>query len=189
VLTGERDELMANTAAYSGVRWGELTALTTGQIDQVGRVITVDRKVVEVAGHLYREPPKNRKCRPSPPDNPRRATGSPTASNRPAPSKPLALTRWGWSSPRRPESAGGRPTSAATSSRSATWRPAGATAGRGTWTWHSLRHVFCTTAVFIWKLAAADVSRMVGDANDRITLDMYVGTTTGILDRARIATQ
>jgi hypothetical protein len=33
---GERDELMAVTAAYSGLRWGELTALTTGQIDQVG---------------------------------------------------------------------------------------------------------------------------------------------------------
>jgi integrase len=24
---GDRDELMANTAAYSGLRWGELTAL------------------------------------------------------------------------------------------------------------------------------------------------------------------
>jgi integrase len=59
---GERDELMANTAAYSGLRWGELTALTTGQIDQAGRVITVDRKVVEVAGHLYLEPPKNRRA-------------------------------------------------------------------------------------------------------------------------------
>jgi hypothetical protein len=63
VLTGERDELMANTAAYGGLRWGELTALTTGQIDQVGRVITVDRKVVEIAGHLYVEAPKNRKMR------------------------------------------------------------------------------------------------------------------------------
>jgi len=60
---GERDELMANAAAYSGLRWGELTALTTGQIDQVGRVITVDRKVVEIAGHLYVEAPKNRKMR------------------------------------------------------------------------------------------------------------------------------
>ena len=29
---GERDELMANLAAYSGLRWGELTALTIGQI-------------------------------------------------------------------------------------------------------------------------------------------------------------
>jgi hypothetical protein len=54
---------MAVTAAYSGLRWGELTALTTGQIDQAGRVIAVDRKVVEVAGHLYVEAPKNRKMR------------------------------------------------------------------------------------------------------------------------------
>ena len=30
-LHGDRDELMANTAAYSGLRWGELTALTIGQ--------------------------------------------------------------------------------------------------------------------------------------------------------------
>ena len=60
---GERDELMASTAAYSGLRWGELTALTIAQVDQAARVITVDRKVVEVAGHLYVEAPKNRKYR------------------------------------------------------------------------------------------------------------------------------
>ncbi len=30
---GERDELMASTAAYSGLRWGELTALTIAQVD------------------------------------------------------------------------------------------------------------------------------------------------------------
>ena len=60
---GERDELMASTAAYSGLRWGELTALTIAQVDQAARVITVDRKVVEVAGHLYVEAPKNRKFR------------------------------------------------------------------------------------------------------------------------------
>jgi integrase len=46
---GKRDELMASTAAYSGLRWGELTALTIAQIDITARVITVDRKVVEVA--------------------------------------------------------------------------------------------------------------------------------------------
>ena len=60
---GERDELMAHTAAYSGLRWGELTALGAGQVDTGARVITVDRKVVEVAGHLYIEAPKNRKFR------------------------------------------------------------------------------------------------------------------------------
>jgi hypothetical protein len=31
---GERDELMASLAAYSGLRWGELAGLTTGQIAQ-----------------------------------------------------------------------------------------------------------------------------------------------------------
>ena len=44
---------MASTAAYSGLRWGELIALTIGQVDQAARVITVDRKVVEVAGHRW----------------------------------------------------------------------------------------------------------------------------------------
>ena len=61
--------------------------------------------------------------------------------------------------------------------------------GNGTWTWHSLRHVFCTTALFAWKLEPTDVSRMAGHSNYRITLDMYVGTTAGVLDRARAATQ
>jgi integrase len=59
-LHGDRDELMAVTAAYSGLRWGELAALTTGQVDPAARVISVDRKV---GGHLYAEPPKNRKYR------------------------------------------------------------------------------------------------------------------------------
>jgi hypothetical protein len=59
---GERDELMADLAAYSGLRWGEMAALTTGQVAHAIRVITVDRKVVEVSGRLYVEAPKNRTC-------------------------------------------------------------------------------------------------------------------------------
>jgi integrase len=54
---------MANTAAYSGLRWGEIAALTVPQVDTAAHVISVDRKVVEVAGHLYIEAPKNRKPR------------------------------------------------------------------------------------------------------------------------------
>jgi hypothetical protein len=42
--------------------------------------------------------------------------------------------------------------------------------GNGRWTWHSLRHVFCTS--FTWKLEATDVSRMAGHSSYRITLDM-----------------
>ena len=60
---GELDELMACTAAYSGLRQGELFALTTGQIAPDARVITVDRKLIEVAGQLYVEAPKCRKYR------------------------------------------------------------------------------------------------------------------------------
>ena len=64
------------------------------------------------------------------------------------------------------------------------WRDTG---GNGEWTWHSLRHVFCVTALFTWKLDATDLSCMAGHANVRTTLDMY-GTTVGVLDRARTAT-
>ena len=39
---------MAATAAYSGLRWGELAALTIPQVGEATRVITVDRKVIEV---------------------------------------------------------------------------------------------------------------------------------------------
>jgi integrase len=53
----------ARTAAYSGLRRGELAALAIPQVDQDARVITVDRKVTEVAGHLYIEAPKGRKSR------------------------------------------------------------------------------------------------------------------------------
>jgi integrase len=61
--------------------------------------------------------------------------------------------------------------------------------GGGSWTWHSLRHVFCTTALFTWKLDTTDVSRMAGHSNYRVTLDMYVGATADVLDRARAATE
>jgi hypothetical protein len=67
----------------------------------------------------------------------------------------------------------------------ADWRNA---VGGGRWTWHSLRHVFCTTALFTWKLDAADVSCIAGHAYVRTTLLMYVGTVAGVIDRARHAT-
>ena len=54
---------MANTAAYTGLRQGELFALTTDQVAAAARVITADRKVVEVSGKLFLEAPKGRKRR------------------------------------------------------------------------------------------------------------------------------
>jgi integrase len=192
---GELLELMVNLAAYSGLRWGELTALTIRQIDQDGRIITVDRKVVEVGGKLFVEAPKNRKFRRT--IFPRRTPGGyPLAeklaarieevlSEQRAGANPLGLlfptpTGKYW----RSSNFNRRRLQAAYAI--AGWRDA---SGEGRWTWHSLRHVFCTTALFAWKLDATDVSRMAGHANYRITLDMYVGTTDGVLDRARAATE
>jgi integrase len=192
---GERDELMASTAAYSGLRWGELAALTIPQIDQEPRVITVDRKVVEVAGHLYIEAPKNRKLRRT--VYPRRTpAGYPLAerlaariemarAEQEAGTNPLGLI---FPSPM------GKHWRSSNFNRNVLQRAYLAAGWRdgdrnGRWTWHSLRHVFCTTALFTWKLDATDVSRMAGHANYRITLDMYVGSTAGVLDRARTATE
>jgi len=192
---GDRYELMAQTAAYSGLRWGELIALTVAQVDQAARVIGVDRKVVEVAGQLFLEAPKNRKHRKT--VYPRRTpAGYPLAeklaarveaarAEQGAGTNPLGLV---FPSPR-----GGYWRSSnfsrrvlARAYRAVGWRDAD---GNGRWTWHSLRHVFCTTALFTWKLDPTDVSRMAGHANYRITLDMYVGSTAGVLDRARAATE
>jgi integrase len=168
---GDRNELMALTAAYSGLRWGELAALTIAQVNPATRVITVDRKVIEVAGHLYLEAPKNRKRRRIiyPRTTP---AGYPLAerlaarleqarAEEAAGTNPLGLV---FPSP------AGKHWRTSNYSRqvlkaaylAAGWRDAN---GHGDWTWHSLRHVFCTTALFTWKLDATDGSRMAGHAN------------------------
>jgi integrase len=190
----ERDELMANTAAYSGLRWGELAALTIGQVDQAGRVITVDRQVIEVAGHLYVEAPKCRKYRKTiypcrtPDGYPlagklaarvEQATGEHEAGTNPLGLIFPSPTGKHWRSSNFNRNVLKRAYLAIG------WRDAD---GKGKWTWHSLRHVFCTTALFTWKLDPTDVSCMAGHSNVRTTLLMYVGTTAGILDRARQAT-
>ena len=192
---GELDELMANVAAYAGLRQGELFALTAGQIAPDARVITVDRKLIEVAGHLYVEAPKCRKFRATiyPVRTP---DGYPLAEKLAARIEAARAEQHAGTSPlglifpsprfRHWRSSNFDRRVLAPAYRAAGWRDEH---GNGAWTWHSLRHVFCTTALFTWKLDATDVSRMAGHANYRITLDMYVGTTAGVLDRARHATQ
>jgi len=191
---GDLHELMASTAAYTGLRQGELFALTTGQIDPAARVIDVDRKVIEVGGKLLTGAPKGRKRRKTiyPARTPQ---GYPLAekiaariqaarAERQAGVNPLGLI---FPSPRGTywRSSNFDRRVLAPAYLAAGWRDP---AGHGQWTWHSLRHVLCTTALFTWKLDATDVSAMAGHANVRTTLDMYVGTTAGVLDRARTAT-
>jgi integrase len=188
-------ELMACFAAYTGLRWGELAAMTTGQIDAVARVVTVDRKVIEVGGQLYAEAPKGRKSRrtmyPC-----RTPAGYPLAEKVAARIEQARAGQEAGTNPQRLmfASPGGKHWRSSNFARrvlapaylAVGWRDAG---GNGTWVWHSLRHVFCTTALFTWKMDAADVSRLARHASIRITLDMYVGATAGTLDRARTATE
>jgi integrase len=188
-------ELMACFAAYTGLRWGELAALTIAQIDQATRTVTVDRKVIEIGGKLHTEPPKGRK---------RRRTIYPRRTPAGYPLAEMLAARI--EATRAEQHAGTNPPGLIfPSPRGTHWRssnfarrvlkPAYKAAGwrdpngNGPWTWHSLRHVFCTTALFTWGMDPADVSRLAGHANVRITLDMYIGTTAGTLDRARTATQ
>ena len=124
-LHGDHDELMAVTAAYSGLRWGELAALTIGQVDAARREISVDRKVVEVAGHLYIEAPKNRKYRRTiyPRCTP---AGYPLAERLAARLEQARAEQAAGTNPRQ-GSTGGPPTSTATSCSAPIARPAGAT--------------------------------------------------------------
>jgi integrase len=179
---GDRDELMACTAAYSGLRWGELAALTIPQVDQDARAITVDRKVIEVGGHLYIEAPKGRKSRRTiyPRNTP---AGYPLAKRPAARIEQARAEKQAGTNPLRLifPSPTGKTCRSSNFSRGALkhaylaagWRDAD---GNGTWTWHSLWHVFFTTALFTWKLDATDVSCMAGHANVRTTLLMYVNS-------------
>ena len=192
---GDLHELMACTAAYTGLRQGELFALTAAQVDQATRVIDVDRKVIEVAGQLTGGAPKGRKRRKSiyPARTP---AGYPLAERIAARTQQARAEQAAGTNPAgllfpSPRGTWWRSSNfdrrvLAPAYRLAGWRDA---AGNGPWTWHSLRHVLCTTALFTWKLGPADVSAIAGHANVRTTLDMYIGTTAGILDRARTATE
>jgi integrase len=151
---GERDELMALLAAYSGLRWGELAALTTGQVTPAARVITVDRKVVEISGQIYVEAPKNRKFRRT--IYPRLTPGGyPLAGRLAARTEEVRAEREAGTNPLGlifPSSVGKYWRSSNFNRRilqlaylKAGWRD---DSGAGQWTWHSLRRVFCTTALF-----------------------------------------
>jgi integrase len=55
---GPRSEALIFTAAYSGLRWGELAGLRRSDVDLVNGTLRVDRKLGEVEGELYFGAPK-----------------------------------------------------------------------------------------------------------------------------------
>jgi integrase len=51
---------MIVTAAYVGLRWGELAGLALDHVDLLRRTVRVDRQLLEVGGHVQYGPPKTR---------------------------------------------------------------------------------------------------------------------------------
>jgi hypothetical protein len=168
---GDLYELMAHTAAYSGLRQGEEFALTIGQITPASRVIDVDRKVIEVGGQLLTGLPKGYKRRKTiyPARTPEgyplaekiEARISQVHAEIAAGTNPLGLmfpsprgTHWRSSNFDRRV--------LAPAYLAAGWRDAD---GNGEWTWHSLRHVFCVVALFTWHLWS--VLRIAATENGR----------------------
>lgn len=58
-VVGARWEALILTAAYSGLRWGELAALRRRDVDLARGTISVTRKLAEVNGHLSFSAPKS----------------------------------------------------------------------------------------------------------------------------------
>ena len=187
-------ELMPYVAAYSGLRLGELLALPATRIDCAHRQIHIDVKTVEIGGKTFVEEPKGRRHRTTiyPQHTPLGRPLAELVEQRAAQAleeqdrgvNPHGLM---FPAPRGGHLASSNFTTRITGPayRLSGWRD---TDGTGPWTWHSLRHTFCSTALDTWNLPVADVSILAGHANTRITMELYIGALAGILQRAFDAT-
>lgn len=187
-------ELMVYLAACSGLRFGEQANLTAGAVRPAQREIDVVEKVVEIDGQQYLEAPKGRILRTAvyPEITP---TGYLLADNlhrRVAEAEREQATAANPHGLLFPAPRGGRLYHSNFTNRvlasayiAIGWRDEPHTEN---WTWHSLRHVFCTTALALWGLSLEDVAILAGHTNSRTTQEVYINTVEGTLDRARLAT-
>jgi integrase len=188
-------ELQILLVAYSGVRWGEMVALTSDRIDMDGRRILIDRQVVEGRHGLHLGPPKSRR---------RRTTMYPSRT-------PGGIDLAGFVADRVAEvercSEASTPSGLLFPSPQGYWarrsnfarnlfHPAAAVAGwprdssgRFCWTFHSLRHVFATWALAQPGARLEDVSKLLGHSTVRVTQDLYVSPDGDLYDRFYRATR
>ena len=183
-------ELMPYVAAYSGVRLGEMLALTGTEVaTRPSRRIKVEWQITEVAGKPQpKSRPKGRKRRKT--TFPER---TPPTSRYPD-GYPLAemlqrrLREVGKEGRLFPTPSGGFWYRSNFSRR---YFSRAATAaewpvhddGSWVWTWHSLRHVFCT--YYLWERQASppDVSAAAGHSTVSTTLNLYANVVDGALER------
>jgi hypothetical protein len=180
-------ELQVLAVAYSGLRWGEMAALTADRVDVSRRCITVDRQVVETRHELSLGPPKNRRRRTTmyPARTPSGIDLAHMVERRLAEVGSEALV---FPSPRGcwPRRSNYRRNTFEPAARAAGW-PRTAE-GRWAWTFHSLRHVFATWALAQPGARIEDVSRLLGHSTVRVTQDLYISPDGDLFERFYRAT-
>jgi integrase len=154
--------VLVYTAAYAGLRWGELIGLKRARVDIANRTITVLEQLVELKGQFLWQPPKTRAGR-------RRVTIpgfladmlAEQLAHRALPG-PAGLVF-----PNR----AGKPI-AASSFNTAHWKPAKQRAGIDRLRWHDLRHTAVALAIAQGAHPKAIQSRL-GHSSVQVTLDRY----------------
>ena len=185
-------ELAVHLSAYSGLRFGELAALRVDCIDAASRQLRVARQASEVFGKIVEVCPQRRETRTAiyPAVTP---SGYPLAAM--VERRVAELTDAGALAAKSPLAFhapdGGFLRGSNFSKR--VLRPAFDEAGwrdiHSEWTWHSLRHVFCTTALTEWDVLLTDTSTLAGHATTAITADMYIDSMSGVIERVLRATE
>lgn len=181
-------ELMFNLAAYSGLRIGEIIDLDVTSINIVAKTIRVTRQCLEVRGKKERSLPKFSKQRTTifPRVTPsgyklqeelRRRIKEVNAIENPALLQDGSNRRLLFTNTK------GTWICRSTFAKSVR-RPAQEIAGwnrkadgKFRWTFHSLRHVFCTYYLSDLKQSASDVAIAAGHSDAYTTISMYVGAS------------
>lgn len=164
-----RYRLWALTAAYSGLRFGELAGLRRGRVDLMRRRLDVVEIVVEVRGHHFFGPPKTRAGRRSVP------IPAFLADELAAWTAGMDADAFVFPAP------GGGPLRAS-AHRTRVWLPAVEAAGLTPLRRHDLRH----TAVALWIAAGAsakEIAVWAGHASVATVLDRYGHLLPGQEDR------
>jgi integrase len=163
----DRYGLLVRFLAYTGLRWGEMSALRVSRLDLLRRRVTVAAAFAEVGGELVEGTPKNHQRRSVP--IPRFLVDDLAAQVAGKRRDDLVFT-----------APGGGPLRN-TNFRSRVFAPAAKSVGLPGLTPHDLRHTAASLAVAAGANVKA-VQRMLGHASAAMTLDVYAGLFGDDLD-------
>jgi integrase len=181
-----RWELMANLAAYSGIRLGEIMSLEPENFDTKAGTISITTQVLDVVGRKKLAPPKNNSVRTTiyPTKTPEgyplakmidqrikevKAEGAKKIQDGTKSMLMFPDSEGGWLSQSPFSTNIRRP-----AQKAAGWKKG--PEGKYIWKWHTFRHVFCTWLIFEEKKDVLAVSKAAGHKSVMTTLAMYVNT-------------